>query len=165
MSKLRDVTLLFLVKKVDNKTTEICLAMKKRGFGAGRWNGVGGKLHESETIEAAAKRETEEEIGVAVQKMKKVAELTFHFTHNPSWDQVAHVFITEEWVGEPNESGEMRPAWYAVNSIPYESMWPDDVYWLPKVLTGDYVTATFTFGEGDVILQKEVTTTAHLERT
>jgi hypothetical protein len=44
MEKLRDSTLLFLVKKdATGKITEICLAMKKRGFGAGRWNGVQGQ--------------------------------------------------------------------------------------------------------------------------
>ena len=29
----------------------ILLGMKKRGFGAGRWNGFGGKVHDGETIE------------------------------------------------------------------------------------------------------------------
>lgn len=35
---------------------KILLGMKKRGFGAGRWNGFGGKVHPGESIEAAAKR-------------------------------------------------------------------------------------------------------------
>ncbi|XP_054107165.1 oxidized purine nucleoside triphosphate hydrolase isoform X1 [Callithrix jacchus] len=34
----------------------ILLGMKKRGFGAGRWNGFGGKVQEGETIEEGAKR-------------------------------------------------------------------------------------------------------------
>lgn len=34
----------------------ILLGMKKRGFGAGRWNGFGGKVQEGETIEAGARR-------------------------------------------------------------------------------------------------------------
>ena len=40
------------------KENTILLGMKKRGFGVGRWNGFGGKLHEGESIEDAAKRET-----------------------------------------------------------------------------------------------------------
>jgi 8-oxo-dGTP pyrophosphatase MutT (NUDIX family) len=55
---MRNTTLLFLVKKQDNKITDVLLAMKKRGFGAGRWNGVGGKLGEGETIEQAVIRES-----------------------------------------------------------------------------------------------------------
>jgi 8-oxo-dGTP diphosphatase/2-hydroxy-dATP diphosphatase len=34
----------------------ILLGMKKRGFGAGRWNGFGGKVDPGESIESAAKR-------------------------------------------------------------------------------------------------------------
>ena len=35
---------------------KLLLGMKKRGFGAGRWNGFGGKLHENESIEEATKK-------------------------------------------------------------------------------------------------------------
>ena len=53
MSALRDVTLVFLVKKFQKEVTDICLAMKKRSFGANRWNGVGGKVISGETLEEA----------------------------------------------------------------------------------------------------------------
>ncbi len=56
MSDLRNSTLIFLVKRTDGNITEICLAMKKRGFGMGRWNGVGGKVEKGEAIEDAALR-------------------------------------------------------------------------------------------------------------
>lgn len=36
--------------------TEILLGMKKRGFGAGKWNGFGGKLESGETLLEGAKR-------------------------------------------------------------------------------------------------------------
>lgn len=36
----------------------VLLGMKKRGFGAGRWNGFGGKVQSGETIEDAARRYT-----------------------------------------------------------------------------------------------------------
>ncbi|XP_044836562.1 7,8-dihydro-8-oxoguanine triphosphatase isoform X1 [Mauremys mutica] len=35
---------------------QVLLGMKKRGFGAGRWNGFGGKVQVDETIEQAAHR-------------------------------------------------------------------------------------------------------------
>lgn len=34
----------------------VLLGMKKRGFGAGFWNGFGGKVQLGETIEQAARR-------------------------------------------------------------------------------------------------------------
>ena len=53
--------------------------MKKRGFGEGRWNGFGGKLHEGETCEEAALRELEEESGLKATSVEKVGELHFSF--------------------------------------------------------------------------------------
>ncbi len=159
---MKNTTLLFLIKKTDNKITDICLAMKKRGFGAGRWNGVGGKLSEGETIEQALIRETKEEIDVTVGPMWKVAELAFSFANNPDWNQLVHVYTTTEWQGDPVESEEMRPEWYAVKDIPFKDMWPDDIFWLPKVLEGELVRAAFTFGEKDAILDQKVETVESL---
>lgn len=153
MGVLRDSTLVFLTKRDEGKIVQVCLAMKKRGFGQGRWNGVGGKVDAGETVEDAAKREAREEIAVDINVMTKVAELTFRFPHNPAWDQLVHVYIAESWTGEPAESEEMAPDWFSPDNLPYASMWPDDIFWLPKVLNGERVKASFSFGEGDVILQ------------
>ena len=153
---MRDATLLFLVKREGERITEICLAMKKRGFGVGRWNGTGGKVSEGESIEDATIRETEEEIFVTPRNLKKVALLHFTFLHNPDFDQNVHVFITGEWEGEPTESEEMKPAWVPVDNVPYDAMWPDDIFWLPEVLNGNGIEASFTFGPGDTIEDKEV---------
>lgn len=157
MDKLRNATLVFLVKKSNGKITDICLAMKKRGFGVNRWNGVGGKVdEEKETIENGARRETKEEIDVDVVDLSKVAELFFYFSHNPAWDQMVHVYLCYNWIGEPKESEEMRPKWFSVDEIPFQDMWPDDIFWLPEVLNGNLLKAMFKFGENDVILDKEI---------
>ena len=77
-------TLCFLIE--DDR---ILLAMKKRGFGEGKWNGVGGKVNEGETVEAAAIRETEEEIGVTatVHDLEPKGILRFRSTNEKfNWD-------------------------------------------------------------------------------
>lgn len=155
---MRNTTLLFLIKKDDNKISEILLAMKKRGFGAGRWNGVGGKLGDGETIEQAVIREAHEEIGIVAKEsdLQKVAELAFTFPHRPDFDQLVHVYVTEKWLGEPVESEEMKPEWYSVKNIPFDTMWPDDKFWVPHMVEGKLIKGAFTFGEGDVILEQEV---------
>jgi len=153
---MRNATLLFLVKKVDGEISEVCLAMKKRGFGIGRWNGVGGKVGEGESIEEATKREAKEEIGIDVVSMEKTGEIAFSFTHQPDWSQMVHVYVSEEWQGEPVESEEMNPKWYSVTQIPYDSMWPDDIFWLSDMMAGKKIKASFTFGPEDIILNKEV---------
>jgi 8-oxo-dGTP pyrophosphatase MutT (NUDIX family) len=157
MKAIKHYTLLFLLKRSGSEVSEVCLAMKKRGFGAGRWNGVGGKVEPGEATDDAARREAHEEVGIEVPHLTKVGELTFVFPHQEGWDQFVQVYTAEHWEGEPTESEEMRPAWFVVEAIPYKEMWPDDIYWLPYVLAGKKVRGSFTFGEGDLILDHAVT--------
>ena len=153
---MNDTTLVFLIKRTAGKISEVCLGMKKRRFGTGRWNGIGGKLLPGETIEPALIREAKEEISVDVKDLSKVAELVFYYLHKPEWDQKVHVFLCEEWEGEPVESEEMIPKWFAVKDIPFKDMWPDDSYWLPLVLNGELVKGTFTFTDGNTIQKHSV---------
>jgi len=150
-TKFRNSTLCILVKE-----DKVLLAMKKRGFGKGRWNGAGGKQKGKETIEEAATRETKEEIGVDVGSLQKVATLDFYFSENLEWNQRVTVFIVKEWKGEPLETEEMAPKWFKVNNLPFESMWADDIHWLPLVLNGKKIKAKFLFGENDVLLDYKV---------
>ena len=139
---------------------EILLAMKKRGFGEGRWNGPGGKLIPAETFEAAAAREVLEEIGVQLASIKQVAELQFYmdeYDGDVMKNIHCKVFVCREWSGEPAESEEMAPQWFGLDAIPYAQMWADDVYWLPEILAGRYVEAEFWFGAGDTVRDMKVT--------
>ena len=157
MQKLRNSTLLFLIKKTNSEISDICLAMKKRGFGMNRWNGVGGKVNQGvESIAEATIREAKEEILVDVKNLYKVAELEFYFPHNPSFNQLFHVYCTEEWLGEAQESEEMRPEWFKVDKIPFDKMWADDIFWLPEVIKGNLIRASFTFGLDDNVIDQEV---------
>lgn len=146
-------TLLFFVK--DGK---ILLAMKKRGFGAGKWNGVGGKIEQGESIEDALVRESIEEVSMKPLSWRKVAELDFiQDADVDPWHMYVHAYISEEWEGEPTESDEMQPQWYALADIPYADMWDDDEYWVPEVLAGKLVTGTFTFDEHDRMTDHTIT--------
>jgi len=148
---MRQSTLLFLIK--DN---QILLAMKKRGFGEGKWNGAGGKPEGDENIDQTAIRETKEEIGVVPKNIKQVATLDFFFQNNPDWDQQVSVYITSEWEGEPIESEEMSPQWFDKKQLPFESMWPDDPFWLPLVLDGKNIIAKFIFNDAGQIVDKTI---------
>src|SRR3989338_7850236 len=122
----------------------LLLGMKKRGFGAGRWNGFGGKIQEGENIEAAALRELQEETGVVAEKMAEQGLLEFEFQGNPDILEV-HVFRVDRFTGEPQETEEMRPQWFPVEGIPYDTMWPDDKYWVPLFLEGKQFQGKFLF--------------------
>lgn len=149
---MKELTLLFLVKE-----DKVLLAMKKRGFGVGRWNGVGGKLEPGETIEEALVRECQEEINVTPFDCEQMALLNFEeFVEGEKRQMAVHVFVANAWEGEPEESEEMRPEWFPVQDLPLDTMWPDDEFWLPQVLEGKRIRATFTLDDQDVITDKTV---------
>lgn len=140
----RTETTLLLLKK-ENK---LLLAMKKRGFGKGKYNGVGGKIEPGETPEMAMIRETQEEIFVTPTEYSKVGEIEFiEFYKGNKENIVFHLYLATKWEGEPKESEEMKPEWFKLNNIPYDKMFQDDKYWLPLVLEGKKVKGFFEFDE------------------
>ncbi len=110
--------------------------MKKRGFGAGRWNGPGGKASPNEKAEQAAIRECQEEIGVTPLNPELVGKMKFYEKTDPAFGHYIHIFTATKWEGEPQETEEMRPQWFKTGNIPYDKMWVDDSLWLPLVLDG-----------------------------
>ena len=150
---MKQTTLSFLLKD-----DQVLLAMKKRGFGAGKWNGVGGKLKTGEGFEDAAIREVWEEINVRVapSDLAFAGTLEFEYRDNPDWHQRCHIFLIRNWQGEPTESEEMRPQWYPMDKLPFSEMWIDDPHWLPKVLAGnagEKIDGKFLFDEtGDALI-------------
>jgi 8-oxo-dGTP diphosphatase len=56
---------------------ELLLIRKKRGLGAGKVNGPGGRIEDGESAEQAAVRETFEEVGVRPLRVSEAGELAF----------------------------------------------------------------------------------------
>lgn len=130
--------------------------MKKRGFGVGKWNGVGGKVDANETIEEAAVRECQEEIDVTPYDLQYIGRLHFYEQNDPEFHHDCHIFITTRWEGEPAESEEMRPQWFPVQKIPYHTMWADDTLWYPLMLDGKQFKGTITL-DGDKVYRHDIT--------
>lgn len=148
---VQQATLVFLL---DPKNGKILLAMKKRGFGVGHWNGVGGKVREAEGVVETALREAKEEVGVIPKGLERVAILHFYFPDDPQkegFNQDVHVFFARSWEGEVKETEEMRPKWFDVDKIPYSEMWDDDIHWLPEVLKGNRIRGKFEFNDDNKV--------------
>ncbi len=121
---------------------KILLHYKKRGHGAGKWNGVGGKIEPGETPEMCAHREAMEEMGVDIKNVELAGKIKFHDVMGEDW--LVYVFRAEIH-GTPAESEESYPQWFPVTEIPYEDMWEDDRYWLPLVINNLNFDAEFWF--------------------
>lgn len=134
-----------------NRHPKILLGMKKRGFGAGRWNGFGGKVAENEHIDEAAIRELKEETGITARDVEKRGVIDFTFKDDPLAIEM-HIFAVNAFDGEPTETEEMAPKWFHVSDIPFTEMWPDDKYWLPLFLEGKSFQARFSFDGYDKII-------------
>lgn len=150
--KDRITTLLLIIKN-----DKILLAQKKRGFGVGKYNGVGGKLEAGETIEHCMVRETQEEIGVTPTDYTKRAVITFSNIENGErFNIIMHVYTAKDYFGTITESEEMRPEWFDVDKAPFEQMFPDDRIWLPVLLGGANFEAYFKFDENFGVLSYRI---------
>ena len=104
--------LCFIVKDV-----RILLIRKKRGLGAGKINGPGGKIEPGETALESAIRETQEEIGVTPLEIEERGVLHFQFSDGYSLHCV--VFLARDFDGVPIETVEATPLWFETGAIPY----------------------------------------------
>ncbi len=141
---MKNLTLSFLFKD-----GQILLAMKKRGFGDGKWNGYGGKVEEGESIEEGAIREIKEEGNVKVQKedLENVGVIDFYFSDKPEYNQRVYIYKILKWEGRPEETEEMKPEWFYFDKIPFDKMWVGDDQWLKRVIKGEKVFGEIHFDE------------------
>jgi len=131
----------------------VLLIRKKRGLGAGKINGPGGRLEPGETPLEAAIRETREEVGVVPHGLTKHGELHFQFLDG--YSLFCTVFIAQGFEGDLCETDEADPFWVPVDAVPYDGMWQDDEHWLPLILDGKSFRGFFEF-DGEKMLSHDV---------
>ena len=141
-------TLVFVVRE-----GWILLIRKKRGLGAGKINGPGGRLERGESPLDCAVREVQEELRTTPTGLEMCGENRFQFVDGYSIH--VYVFRATGCDAEPQETEEAAPIWAPTQRIPYEEMWEDDELWLPLVLRGRRFSGRFIF-DGDAMLDHEV---------
>ena len=134
----KEMTLGFVVRD-----GQVLLIEKKRGLGAGKVNGFGGKVEAGETELRCMIREGKEEVGIELHNPQKMADL--HFSRPDGEDIHVAVFVAKSFSGELRETEEAKPVWYDQKKLPFGRMWADDPFWLPLVLQGKKVIGRFAF--------------------
>ena len=157
MSKNKTVYTLCFVQK----QSQILLGLKKRGFGEGLWNGFGGKLKKEETITSAAIRELKEESGLEALELEQLGILEFEWRDNLELLEV-HIFKVLDFAGQIIETAEMKPVWFYLDEIPFNQMWPDDVYWIPLFLKGKKFKGRFLFDSRNLIVDYKLSVVSDL---
>lgn len=133
-------TILFVIRD-----QEILLIHKKRGLGAGKINGPGGRLDDGETPLQCAIREVDEEVRVQPIGTRESGQLMFQFVDGYSIH--VSVFRADDCVGTPTSTAEADPFWAPLNEIPYDSMWADDAIWLPLLIREQEFLGRFVFDQ------------------
>lgn len=141
-------TLLFVIRD-----ERILLIRKKRGLGAGKINGPGGRIEPGETPEECAVREVQEELCITPKNVQFCGDLYFQFIDGLTIR--GHVYKADSYEGEPTETDEAIPHWYHLSEIPYHEMWEDDETWVPHMLEGTIFSGRYIF-DGDTMLEHEV---------
>lgn len=146
-------TLVFVVRD-----RQILLIEKKRGLGAGKVNGPGGRLDPGESPIQCATRECQEELGITPTGLSHAGTLAFQFVgQNKLGGHSIHVDVyrADGFTGEITETDEARGFWCDVGQVPYSRMWQDDQYWLPQLIARQRFIGRFVF-ENDVMLWMNV---------
>lgn len=143
------VCVCYVIRTGPGGTSQVLLGRKKTGLGLGNIVGLGGKIEPGESAVEAIVREVQEESGliVAPEDLTEMGYLRYGFPFREGWSQDSTVFVTRVFAGEPVETEEISPAWYDFDALPLEQMWDDARYWLPRVLAGEEIRASFTFAE------------------
>ena len=141
-------TLLFVVCN-----DRLLLIHKKRGIGAGKINGPGGKIDPGETAMECAIRETREELHITATGVVEAGRLWFDFVDDTKIHCV--VFRAEGYDGDPTETDEAIPMWFPVDEIPFERMWQDDELWVPSLLDREPFELRATFDD-DTLLDAQL---------
>ncbi len=152
---VEQATLLFVIR--DGR---ILLIHKKKGLGAGKINGPGGRVDPGESPQQAAIREVEEELGIHPLGVTAAGRLRFQFLDG--YRLLGYVFRATGYRGMPTETDEAVPLWYPVDSLPYSRMWADDPLWMPHLLAGRLFEGYFVF-DGDQLLEHRVEVVRHLD--
>ena len=142
---IQEYTVIFLTTQ-----DKVLLGKRKRGLGIGNHVGIGGKVETGENIRQAAVREFREETEVSIisEDLIDSGIVAFYFPHKKgSWDQKVHIFLANEYKGEPQETEEVVPIWVRKDTLPLEQMWGDASYWIPQILDGKKIEAEFIFDQ------------------
>ncbi len=148
-----NAVLLFIQRGGRGMSGEVLLIEKKRGLGAGKVNGPGGKLEAGESFMDAAIRECREEVGLVARNPELMGRL--YFTFADGYRMYGEVFWSYEYDGKEIETEEAKPFWCEPANMPYGRMWADDRLWMPQVLLGHKFSAFFYFDD-DVLRHAQI---------
>ena len=129
---------------------------KKHDVNEGKWIGVGGKCEKGESPEECVIRETIEETGIKLEKLKMRGVMTFA---SAGWeDEYIFVFTSDEFSGTMSDCNEGELRWIDKDKIMDLNLWDGDRIFLKIMLESDDFFSIKLSYEGDEIVDQKLYT-------
>jgi 8-oxo-dGTP diphosphatase len=111
-----------IIERVQGDVYEVLFAQRPENKAyAGHWEFPGGKIESGESVEAAAIREIEEELGVHIRSVEPLTSERFSYPH-------AHVELnfvtTRDWYSEPHGREGQAFSWQRIGEVRVEPLLP-----------------------------------------
>lgn len=119
-------TLLFATHTSISGSTQLLLGLKLRGFGAGTYNGIGGKVLPKETTLQSILREAQEEIHVPLspQQLSFAGRVAINVDGGENVCIALHTTqFDERQMSQVKQSEEMQPHWFDIGDASKVSSW------------------------------------------
>jgi 8-oxo-dGTP diphosphatase len=100
----------------------------------GKYNGLGGKIHNDETVTEGMKRELLEESGLHADNLILRGVISWPGFGKKGEDSFGFIYIIDQWHGEKHEGNhEGTLEWVPLDKVLELPLWPGDLLFLPMV--------------------------------
>jgi 8-oxo-dGTP diphosphatase len=136
--------------KKNGKTLMLHRVKKERDIHLGKWNGLGGKLHQGETPEECVIREIREESGLTITNPSLRGILTFPaFSNGEDW--YVYVFVANKFEGKLIDSNEGNLEWIDDTKITKLNLWEGDKIFLKWLKKKSFFSGKFVYENGELV--------------
>lgn len=143
-------TLCYVKDKGKNKTLMLHRVKKENDYHEGKWNGLGGKLEETETPEECVIREVREESGLTISSPRMHGFITFPvFDGKDDW--YVFIFTADKFEGELIDSSEGVLEWIPDDKITGLNLWDGDAVFMKWLDNDKFFSAKFIYENGKYV--------------
>lgn len=145
----------------NDRTLFLHRTKKKNDATKGTFIGIGGKIEESESLEACVRREFTEETGLTILDPRLQGMALFENGNESRW--LVAIYVARQYAGtlHPTREGELQ--WVENEKIPQLNLLEGDRIFLPYLFKPDIFAATFRYtieGERKTLKDYEIYTIA-----
>ncbi len=129
-----------------------------RGICEGKWNFLGGKVDDGETLLEGVKREIYEESGLSISDAFYHGKIDYYHGPEDQSPMRVHIFSSKSITGTIKSGEEGEVVWFDSAGLPVDKMWKDKALWLDLIYAREKfdITVIYNNRNGDQILSSSI---------